>query len=179
MPILVCWLVAVSIDFDLSDVSSDNEEPIIFHRNLKSSIFDDDKDMDTSLEDPDIISLSGVSFETADLADIYDNDLAFQLQQGAVMKSSPKPVPTKTVSSWTEIVMEAENRPDVTSPSKQEVTLHDVGCGPDDGEGLNINEALKNMENELLNNQMQDSYEKHEKNQLLRQRKRKVLHGKL
>ncbi|CAG2255348.1 unnamed protein product [Mytilus edulis] len=174
-----------SIDFDLSDVSSDNEEPIIFHRNLKSSIFDDDKDLDTSLDDPDIISLSGVSFEPADLTDIYDNDLAFQLQQGAVMKSSPKPVPTKTVSSWTEIVMEAENRPEVTQfdlfqvssdneePIKQEVTSHDVGCGPDNGEGLNLNEALKNMENELLNNQMQDSYEKHERESTAETEKKK------
>ncbi|XP_076109890.1 dynein axonemal assembly factor 8-like isoform X2 [Mytilus galloprovincialis] len=162
-----------SIDFDLSDVSSDNEEPIIFHRNLKSSIFDDDKDLDTSLDDPDIISLSGVSFEPADLTDIYDNDLAFQLQQGAVMKSSPKPVSTKTVSSWTEIVMEAENRPEVTPPDKQEVTSHDVGCGPDNGEGLNLNEALKNMENELLNNQMQDSYEKHERESTAETEKKK------
>ncbi|KAH9504288.1 hypothetical protein Btru_064554 [Bulinus truncatus] len=46
-----------TIDFDLSDVSSDNDEPIFFHQNLKvtefTSIFDDDKDLDTSLSQGD------------------------------------------------------------------------------------------------------------------------------
>ncbi|GFO29899.1 nucleoside diphosphate kinase [Plakobranchus ocellatus] len=42
-----------NIDFDSSDVSSDNDEPIFFHQNLKlnsvNAAFDDDKDLDTSL----------------------------------------------------------------------------------------------------------------------------------
>ncbi|KAK3752174.1 hypothetical protein RRG08_059735 [Elysia crispata] len=46
-----------NIDFDSSDVSSDNDEPIFFHQNLKLSslnaAFDDDKDLDTSLSQGD------------------------------------------------------------------------------------------------------------------------------
>ncbi|XP_055867337.1 dynein axonemal assembly factor 8-like isoform X2 [Biomphalaria glabrata] len=46
-----------TIDFYSSDVSSDNDEPIFFHQNLKvselNSLFDDDKDLDTSLSQGD------------------------------------------------------------------------------------------------------------------------------
>ncbi|RUS90011.1 hypothetical protein EGW08_002198, partial [Elysia chlorotica] len=55
-----------NIDFDSSDVSSDNDEPIFFHQNLKLSslnaAFDDDKDLDTSLSQGDFpTSRLGVS----------------------------------------------------------------------------------------------------------------------
>lgn len=135
-------------------------------------MFDDDKDLDTSLnDDPDIISLSGVTFDTTDITDtVYDNDLAYQIQQTSVpsLKSLPKPTSAKPVTSWMEIVMEAENRPEIMSANKQDLSKddnkmsHDVGCGPDDA----LNEALRNMENEILNNQgfdILESNEKHEK----------------
>ena len=138
-------------------------------------MFDDDKDLDTSLnDDPDIISLSGVTFDTTDITDtVYDNDLAYQIQQSSVpsFKSLPKPTSVKPVTSWMEIVMEAENRPEITSANKQDLSKddnkmsHDVGCGPD-VDDCALNEALRNMENEILNNQgfdILESNEKHEK----------------
>lgn len=161
-------------------MSSDNEEPIIFHRNIKSSVLDDDKDLDTSIEDPDIISLSGVNIEAPEFSEsMYDNDLAFQIQQNSVLKSSPKPQPVKNASSWTELVIEGEQRTETTSPVKQSVSSwtqvtesESVSFESDnrnqdneslpDLEELNINEALRNMENELLSSQG-FSCEKHEK----------------
>ncbi|XP_071094592.1 dynein axonemal assembly factor 8-like [Haliotis cracherodii] len=71
-----------SIDFDLSDISSDTDEPIIFHRSLKTSdyLFDDDKDLDTSLSGESLTErmqpLKQSVDKISELPPPYDNDLA-------------------------------------------------------------------------------------------------------
>ncbi|XP_046582634.1 dynein axonemal assembly factor 8-like [Haliotis rubra] len=71
-----------SIDFDLSDISSDTDEPIIFHRSLKTSdyLFDDDKDLDTSLSGESLTDMMQPMKQAIDnipeLPPPYDNDLA-------------------------------------------------------------------------------------------------------
>ena len=39
-------------------VDSETEEPIIFHRNLKSVVIEEDKDLDTSLSGESLLDLS-------------------------------------------------------------------------------------------------------------------------
>ncbi|GFR78896.1 nucleoside diphosphate kinase [Elysia marginata] len=69
-----------NIDFDSSDVSSDNDEPIFFHQNLKLSslnaAFDDDKDLDTSLSQGDAPMVGlGMSIRGEEYT-VEDNDSA-------------------------------------------------------------------------------------------------------
>ncbi|OWF38942.1 uncharacterized protein LOC110465662 [Mizuhopecten yessoensis] len=112
-----------SIDFDLSDVSSDSEEPVIFQRHLmKTYLDDDDKDFDTSLNEESLSELfhasrDNFSYNSTTQADsdvgnsasqpIYDNDLALKMQ-----KSNKATASTGTgVASWTEVVIEAREDP--------------------------------------------------------------------
>ncbi|KAK3107616.1 hypothetical protein FSP39_018349 [Pinctada imbricata] len=97
-----------SIDFDLSDVSSDNDEPQIFNRPLKATTFDDDKDLDTSLNSETLSGLLPPGIESTwteqrastSSTDPYDNDAAAKKQ------SKGKGLVSRGTSSWTEFVVE-------------------------------------------------------------------------
>lgn len=103
------------IDFDCSDVDSDNEEPILFHHHLNS--LEEDKDLDTSQGNDTLAELAAsaqksadkltISINEADKAcenpfQIYDNDLAYELQKGGFKFASP------VVASWADIPVPLE-----------------------------------------------------------------------
>ncbi|KAK7106063.1 dynein axonemal assembly factor 8-like [Littorina saxatilis] len=107
-----------SIDFDMSDMSSDSEEPVIFHRNLKvpEHDYDDEKDLDTSLSGesaldffkspPGMIHIPSVDKNNASLSDssnlTFDNDLAALLAAQEVT-TLLEDEGEENVSSWKDL----------------------------------------------------------------------------
>ncbi|KAL8596211.1 hypothetical protein ACOMHN_021251 [Nucella lapillus] len=103
-----------SIDFDMSDVSSDSEEPMIFHRHLKMSELDynDEKDLDTSLSGesakgffkspPGFFPIPSLDKNNASLPSsptlAFDNDLAALLAAREGHKEDEE-----HVSSWKDL----------------------------------------------------------------------------
>ena len=90
-------------------VSSDNDEPLIFNRSLKTTTIDDDKDLDTSLSGESLSDLLPPNLDSSwseeRLASragaMYDNDAAAKKQ------AKGKGLVTKGASTtWTEVVIE-------------------------------------------------------------------------
>ncbi|XP_033757946.1 uncharacterized protein LOC117340288 isoform X2 [Pecten maximus] len=179
-----------SIDFDLSDVSSDSEEPVIFQRHLmKTYLDDDDKDFDTSLNEESLSELFhnsrdnvSLNSNTMVLGDndggnsasqpAYDNDLALQIQ-----KSNKATVSTGTsTTSWTEVVIEA--REDAAKFSERPQVKLQNWLEESDDVLPDLSNALSMMESEMMRrvesqenlydnstmeNDDNDNVEKHEK----------------
>ncbi|KAK3592482.1 hypothetical protein CHS0354_014980 [Potamilus streckersoni] len=116
------------IDFDLSDIESD-EEPVIFHRHLKSSLIDVEKDQDASesnesspndtpipqLQDSGPVDKSSIIFSNY-MMETYDNDLAYMLQKEG---HSGK-------SSWTEIFGKKEDADESRDDTEEDNVLNDI-----------------------------------------------------
>ncbi|XP_060073808.1 dynein axonemal assembly factor 8-like [Ylistrum balloti] len=149
-----------SIDFDLSDVSSDSEEPVIFQRHLiKTYIDDDDKDFDTSLNEEslsellhssrDNMSLNSNTVEDGELGSsisqpVYDNDLALQIQ-----KSNKATTSTGTsTTSWTEVVIEA--REDAAKFSERPQVKMQNWLEESDQPIPDLSDALSMIESEMM-----------------------------
>ncbi|XP_035828166.1 uncharacterized protein LOC101857516 [Aplysia californica] len=138
-----------TIDFDSSDISSDNDEPIFFHQQLKmgelSGAFDDDKDLDTSLSGGDsplvgrtvegTVSSSRVngiknnSEDENELKaddegdDMYDNDLAAFLEKSS-FPSDDEIVEWRRMSDKMEEYQRAEERHELDDLRRSQLLGH-------------------------------------------------------
>ncbi|XP_053408690.1 dynein axonemal assembly factor 8-like isoform X2 [Mercenaria mercenaria] len=138
------------IDFDLSDVDSDSEEPLIFHQHLKS--LEEDKDLDTSqgsdtLTDNAMFSENKGKGTSESPVTFFDNDIAYEFQRSGINITPPR-----AVSSWADIPVPAEKdknkqEKDDTSwsniPIKKSVSWNDMSRPDND---------MPKMDNDITDN---------------------------
>ncbi|KAL3885198.1 hypothetical protein ACJMK2_025289 [Sinanodonta woodiana] len=123
------------IDFDESDISSD-EEPVIFHQHLKSSLIGIENDQDASgssesspidtpipqLQDSSPVDTSSIVFSNY-MMQTYDNDLAYLLQKE---EHSEK-------SSWTDVFSKKEDTDESRDDNEEDNVINDIEIKSDSG----------------------------------------------
>lgn len=158
-------------------MSSDNEDQEIFHRSLfNTSLFDDDKDLDTSQCGDTFSSLSQPNIDSVSLTNVrVDVDTQAVEIQGnvaaAAIGNPERPRAQAKSTSWTEVVIESHDEKDKFKERKtasNNATKTSTGTQMD--EDLSpMAGAMSVMEQELDNedkyrpNSTEEELEKHEK----------------
>lgn len=166
-----------SIDFDLSDVSSDNEDQEIFHRSLfNTSLFDDDKDLDTSQCGDTFSGLFQPNIDSVSLTNVrVDVDTQAVEIQGNVAAAAigqpQRPRAQAKSTSWTEVVIDSHDEKDKFKERKtasNNVTKTSTGTQMDEdlspmAGAMSVMEQELDNEDKYRTNSTEEELEKHEK----------------
>ena len=154
-------------------VSSDNEDQEIFHRSLfNTSLYDDDKDLDTSQSGEQFSDLLRPNVDSVSITNVRLDVETEENVPVAVIAAPQKPKTQAKSTSWTEVVIEAHDEKDKFKERKtanNNATKTSTGTQMGEDDLSPMAGALGVMEQELVSDERlrgsneEEELEKHEK----------------